>query len=88
MTGWPPTSPKFGPAFTPRDRRTIAAAEAAIAARAEAEVDRLAVDLTIIAETFRRAIEIGAPGVAPEIREAIVGSALIRLRHTLKPVRR
>jgi N12 class adenine-specific DNA methylase len=79
---WPPSSPAFGPAFTPRDRRTIRAAEAAIAKAAAAE--RKVVDLVVVAEAFRRAIEIGAPGVAPEIRNAIVVAALIRLRHTLK----
>ena len=47
--------------------------------------DRLDVDLTIIAGAFVRALEAGAPGLSETTRTAIVNSALVRLRHTLKP---
>jgi hypothetical protein len=39
-------------------------------------------DLKTIAETFRRALKVGAPGLSDTIRTAIVTSALIRLRET------
>ncbi len=66
--------------LTPRDRK--------LARDCQARVDLAAVsetDLTIIAGTFARAIEVGAPGLSAEIKRAIVQSALVRLRHTLKP---
>lgn len=47
--------------------------------------ERLDVDMTIIAGAFARALQVGAPDLSEHRRRAIINSALIRLRHTLKP---